>query len=170
MAFLPRHNATLLLAFALLVLPSTHAFFLRPRSPRHHVLHSSIGPAPGPAPGPSPPPPPPSKGILTVLGPEGQKLTTLEVKPGANLRKTLQGAKVDVYDFVGKISNCNGAGQCGTCVVKLESKVWGPRSEYEAEKIKKGKKYGEGEEYRLACQTVVEGGEATVTLRPPKKK
>jgi ferredoxin len=54
-------------------------------------------------------------------------------------------------------------------VVKVTSPSWGLRSEYEANKILKGKKYGEGEEYRLACQTSVEGGEATVMVRPPKK-
>ena len=32
----------------------------------------------------------------------------LKVQPGANLRKTLQGAKVDVYDLISKVTNCNG--------------------------------------------------------------
>jgi len=61
------------------------------------------------------------------------------------------------------------AGQCGTCVVKVTSPSWGLRSEYEADKILKGRKFGESEEYRLACQTIVERGEATVVVRPPKK-
>jgi ferredoxin len=59
-----------------------------------------------------------------------------------------------------------GAGQCTTCAVKVESSAWGPRSEYEAGKL--AKKYGaNNEEYRLACQTLVQPGAATVTLRPP---
>ncbi|KAM3571174.1 hypothetical protein VYU27_006784 [Nannochloropsis oceanica] len=140
-------------------------------STRRHA--SDIGPAPGPAPGPAsgPPdlPPPPSKGILTIVGPDGKELSVLEAQPGANLRKTLQAAKVDVYDLISKMTNCNGAGQCGTCVVKVTSPSWGIRSEYEAAKILKGRKFGDEEEYRLACQTSVEAGEATIMVRPPKK-
>ena len=59
-----------------------------------------------------------------------------------------------------------GAGQCGTCAVKIESDSWGPRSEWEAGKL--AKKYGpDNDEYRLACQSPVQPGEATITLRPP---
>lgn len=73
-----------------------------------------------------------------------------------------------MYDLMGKMTNCNGAGQCGTCAVKLESDAWGPRSDYEAQKL--AKKYGSSDVYRLACQTLVEAGEATVTLQPPPPK
>lgn len=62
-----------------------------------------------------------------------------------------------------------GAGQCGTCAVKIESASWGPRSEWEAGKL--AKKYGAtSEQYHLACQTLVQPGEATITLRPPPPK
>ena len=48
---------------------------------------------------------------LTVVGPKGE--TTFEVKKGANLRKELLARKQEVYDFKGKMMNCNGGGQCG---------------------------------------------------------
>jgi ferredoxin len=37
------------------------------------------------------------------------------------MRKVLLDAKVDLYDMKGKATNCGGAGQCGTCVVRLET-------------------------------------------------
>jgi len=49
-----------------------------------------------------------SKGIVTVLGPDGAQLRVIEAKPGSNLRKTLQASKIDVYDLMGKMTNCNG--------------------------------------------------------------
>ncbi|EWM26017.1 ferredoxin [Nannochloropsis gaditana] len=148
-----------------------HPFSRKHQSCSRCLSSPELGPLPGPAPGPPPEPSPPlpSKGIVTVLGPDGAQLRVIEAKPGSNLRKTLQASKIDVYDLMGKMTNCNGAGQCGTCVVKVTSPSWGLRSEYEADKILKGRKFGESEEYRLACQTTVERGEATVVVRPPKK-
>lgn len=55
------------------------------------------------------PPPPPAKPLLRVLGPDGKELRVFEVKAGANLRKTLQAQKLDVYEFISKLTNCNGA-------------------------------------------------------------
>lgn len=162
-----------------------------------------------------------------MLGPDGKELRTFEAPAGANLRKTLQAQKLDVYEMMAKLTNCNGgwvggwvgcrswasrilrmyvlrrgraqwvlthqptlttanpmllhtaqtqiqsptpgAGQCGTCAVKIESASWGPRSEWEAGKL--AKKYGaSNEQYHLACQTPVQPGEATITLRPPPPK
>ena len=48
-------------------------------------------------------------GSIRVLGPDGKLLKVFEAKPGTNLRKQLQAQKVDVYDLVGKMTNCNGA-------------------------------------------------------------
>ena len=45
------------------------------------------------------------------MGPKGE--TTFEVKKGANLRKELLARKQELYDFKGKMMNCNGGGQCG---------------------------------------------------------
>ncbi|CAB1108615.1 unnamed protein product [Ectocarpus sp. CCAP 1310/34] len=95
---------------------------------------------------------------LTVGG------VTLEAKTGDNLRKTLLAGKVEVYDMVGKMTNCNGGGQCGTCVVEIvEAEGWDPRSEWEAGKLK-----GRPESQRLSCQTIIQG-DATIVTKPPKK-
>jgi|EP00624_Nannochloropsis_granulata_P000126 ferredoxin len=47
----------------------------------------------------------------------------LEVDAGApvNLRKELMKNKIDIYPLQGKIYNCGGGGQCGTCAVQIIS-------------------------------------------------
>jgi ferredoxin len=96
---------------------------------------------------------------LTVSGPKGE--TTFEVKKGANLRKELLARKQDVYDFKGKMMNCNGGGQCGLCAVRVADGAFGPRYEWEERHVAKL-----GADARLACQTTVKGGDAaTVTLQ-----
>ena len=76
------------------------------------------------------------------------------VADGANLRlKTLENG-VDLYKFVGKMMNCGGYGQCGTCVVEIVSGMenLSPRTPVEQRKFRK-----KPETYRLACQTQVNG-------------
>merc|ERR1711871_65746 len=50
-----------------------------------------------------------------------QKTIQIQAKKGQTMRKVLLDAKVDLYDMKGKATNCGGAGQCGTCVVRLET-------------------------------------------------
>ena len=96
---------------------------------------------------------------LTVVGPKGE--TTFEVKKGANLRKELLARKQEIYDFKGKMMNCNGGGQCGLCAVRVADGAFGPRYEWEERHVAKI-----GADARLACQTTVKGGDAaTVTLQ-----
>ena len=96
---------------------------------------------------------------LTVAGPKGE--TTFEVKKGSNLRKELLARKQDVYDFKGKMMNCNGGGQCGLCAVRVSDGAFGPRYEWEERHVAKL-----GADARLACQTTIKGGDAaTVTLQ-----
>lgn len=52
---------------------------------------------------------------------EGNKVREIEVDSGANLRKALLDAKVDLYTLGGKLRNCGGNGACGTCVVDVLS-------------------------------------------------
>lgn len=76
------------------------------------------------------------------------------VADGANLRfKALENG-IDLYTFVGKMMNCGGYGQCGTCIVEVVEGVenLSPRTEVEHRKLKK-----KPENYRLACQTLVHG-------------
>ncbi|TAG63009.1 MAG: (2Fe-2S)-binding protein [Oscillatoriales cyanobacterium] len=62
---------------------------------------------------------------------------------GANLRFKALENRIDLYTFSGKMMNCGGIGQCGTCM---------PRTDFENRKLKK-----KPENYRLACQTMVNG-------------
>lgn len=76
------------------------------------------------------------------------------VADGANLRlKTLENG-IDLYKFVGKMMNCGGAGQCGTCIVEIVAGMenLSPRTAVEKQKLRK-----KPESYRLACQTLVNG-------------
>lgn len=81
------------------------------------------------------------RGDMTMLGMFGRKTAAskktftitvqqkfykeaeLEVEAGApvNLRKELMKNKIDIYPLQGKIYNCGGGGQCGTCAVQIIS-------------------------------------------------
>ncbi|NJN86272.1 MAG: (2Fe-2S)-binding protein [Leptolyngbyaceae cyanobacterium SL_7_1] len=83
---------------------------------------------------------------------------------GANLRfKALENG-VDLYTFMGKMMNCGGYGQCGTCLVEIVEGMenLSPRTEVEERKLKK-----KPDTYRLACQTMVNGS-VTVKTKPQK--
>nr|WP_290428465.1 2Fe-2S iron-sulfur cluster-binding protein [Thermocoleostomius sinensis] len=83
---------------------------------------------------------------------------------GANLRfKALENG-VDLYTFMGKMMNCGGYGQCGTCIVEVTEGMenLSPRTDVENRKLKK-----KPENYRLACQTLVHGPVSVVT-KPSK--
>lgn len=73
---------------------------------------------------------------------------------GANLRLQAVQNGIDIYTFVGKMTNCGGYGQCGTCIVEIVegAENLSPRTEFENRKLKK-----KPENYRLACQTIVNG-------------
>ncbi|KAG5190451.1 hypothetical protein JKP88DRAFT_192205 [Tribonema minus] len=98
---------------------------------------------------------------LHVLLPKGETMV-LKARNGDNLRKVLMAGKVSIYEGLAVMTNCNGAGQCGTCVTKVVGQGWSPRSDYEANKLK-----GRPQSHRLACQTLVEG-DAVITVRPAK--
>lgn len=73
---------------------------------------------------------------------------------GANLRlKAIQNG-IDIYTLFGKMTNCGGNGQCGTCIVEVVEGIenLSPRTDVENKKLKK-----KPENYRLACQTLVNG-------------
>lgn len=81
---------------------------------------------------------------------------------GANLRfKALENG-VDIYTTWGKMMNCGGYGQCGTCIVEVVEGMenLSPRTDVENRKLKK-----KPESYRLACQTLV-NGPITVNTKP----
>ncbi|MBR8826720.1 MAG: (2Fe-2S)-binding protein [Gomphosphaeria aponina SAG 52.96 = DSM 107014] len=73
---------------------------------------------------------------------------------GANLREKALQNRIDIYTLKGKLTNCGGYGQCGTCIVEITSggENLSPRTDFELRKLKK-----KPDSYRLACQTLVNG-------------
>jgi ferredoxin len=79
---------------------------------------------------------------------------------GANLRLKAVENGIDIYKFWGKMSNCGGAGQCTTCVVEIVEGLenLSPRTDVEQKKFQK-----KPDNYRLACQTLVNGPVSVMT-------
>lgn len=79
---------------------------------------------------------------------------------GANLRIKAIENQVDLYTFGGKLMNCGGYGQCGTCLVEVVEGMenLSPRTAFEERKLKK-----KPASYRLACQTLVNGAVSVKT-------
>ncbi|WP_330205108.1 2Fe-2S iron-sulfur cluster-binding protein [Cyanobacterium sp. DS4] len=73
---------------------------------------------------------------------------------GANLREKALQNNIDIYKWRGKLINCGGYGQCATCVVEIVEGMenLSPKTDFETRKLKK-----KPENYRLACQTLVNG-------------
>lgn len=84
------------------------------------------------------------------------------VAQGANLREKALQNSVDIYTFKGKLTNCGGYGQCGTCIVDIVEGMenLSPKTDFEQRKLKK-----KPDTYRLACQTLV-NGPVTVKTKP----
>ena len=85
---------------------------------------------------------------------------------GANLRLKAMENQVDLYTFGGKLMNCGGYGQCGTCVVDITEggSNLSPRTAVEDRMLKK-----RPPSCRLACQALV-NGPVSVETKPPKRK
>jgi ferredoxin len=90
---------------------------------------------------------------------EGKEVVAAD---GANLRLKALENGIDLYKFVGKMTNCGGYGQCGTCIVEIVEGMenLSPKTDFENRKLKK-----KPETYRLACQTLV-SGPVTVSTKP----
>lgn len=73
---------------------------------------------------------------------------------GANLREKAIQNSVDIYKWRGKLMNCGGYGQCATCVVEITQGMenLSPKTDFETRRLRK-----KPENYRLACQTLVNG-------------
>jgi ferredoxin len=93
---------------------------------------------------------------------EGKEVVAAD---GANLRYKAMENGIDLYTLVGKMMNCGGYGQCGTCVVEIVEgeENLSPRTKVEERKLRK-----RPENCRLACQVMV-NGPVTVRTKPPKK-
>lgn len=73
---------------------------------------------------------------------------------GANLREKALQNRIDIYTLKGKLTNCGGYGQCATCIVEIVEGMenLSQKTDFELRKLKK-----KPENYRLACQTLVNG-------------
>lgn len=85
---------------------------------------------------------------------------------GANLRIKALENRIDLYTLTGKMMNCGGYGQCGTCQVEIVDGMdnVSPRTEVEQKILRK-----KPDTYRLACQTIV-NGPITVRTKPQKRR
>ena len=94
---------------------------------------------------------------------EGQDVIAAD---GANLRFKALEQNIDLYTFSGKLMNCGGYGQCGTCIVEIVEGMenLSPRTEVEERKLRK-----KPDSYRLACQTLV-NGPVSVRTKPQTRK
>ena len=112
---------------------------------------------------------------ITFVDPEGKIIETNQTK--GILRTIALDAGAEVYEgWVGKLMNCGGNGQCGTCSVIVSDPSECLSGTTDAERKKLGKeKLGKG--YRLCCQTEIIAGKenenenATIECKtkPPKK-
>ena len=84
---------------------------------------------------------------------------------GANLREKALQNNIDIYTLKGKLTNCGGYGQCGTCIVEIVEGMHNlsERTPFEQRKLRK-----KPDSYRLACQTLVNGS-VSVKTKPSKK-
>jgi ferredoxin len=94
---------------------------------------------------------------------EDQEIVVAE---GSNLRFKALEHQIDLYTFTGKLMNCGGYGQCGTCVVAVVDgpQNLSPRTAVEERKLKKWPG-----NCRLACQTTVHGP-VTVVTKPGRSQ
>jgi ferredoxin len=81
---------------------------------------------------------------------------------GSNLREKAIQNQIDIYKLRGKLVNCGGYGQCGTCIVEIVEGMenLSEKTAFELKKLKR-----KPENYRLACQTLVNGA-VSVNTKP----
>ena len=90
----------------------------------------------------------------------------VEASFGSNLRFKAQENNIDIYTFMGKLTQCGGYGQCGTCVVDIVEGAQNltPRTAVEEKMLRK-----RPSSCRLACQAMVQG-DISVETKPDKKE
>ncbi len=97
----------------------------------------------------------------------------IEVPLGANLRKEMMKAGIEVYPWLNRYLNCHGLGLCGTCKVlvkkgmeNLSSKTLRERFNFNFQPLTMMAAIGNEDEMRLSCQVQV-NGDCTIETRPP---
>jgi ferredoxin len=84
----------------------------------------------------------------------------VEAAAGANLRSKALESGVEIYTLKGKLLNCGGYGQCGTCLIEI---VAGTENLSERTAVENRKLKKRPDSYRLACQTLVNGSVSVKT-------
>ncbi|GBF98087.1 photosynthetic NDH subunit of subcomplex B chloroplastic [Raphidocelis subcapitata] len=111
----------------------------------------------------------PQEPVINVTVTDGDAKIKVACPSGEQLRASLLENKVDLYTVWGKVWQCGGVGQCGTCIVRVDSgaELLSERNETEDRKLK-----GKPEDWRLACQTIVGDGEnsgsVSISVKPQK--
>lgn len=90
------------------------------------------------------------------------RTTVIDVEQEANLRKELLANGIDVYTLGGKLRNCGGGGQCGTCLVAIEDGMYMTNDRTPREQFLLQSK---PDNWRLSCRTSVLG-DITVRTKP----
>ncbi|GAQ78903.1 hypothetical protein KFL_000200550 [Klebsormidium nitens] len=100
---------------------------------------------------------------------KGDKVDYAKTVSGTKvLRNLMQENKIELYKLYGKLMNCGGAGNCGTCEVEIleGAELLSERTDAEYKYLKK-----KPDTYRLACQTIVgdksNRGKVVVRKTPP---
>ena len=89
----------------------------------------------------------------------------IEVPEGADLRKALLDAGVDVYRAADGVLNCRGNGLCGTCLVEVDP----PAALSPVTVREKAKLWQYDRPMRLSCQAKV-AGDCRILSRPALKQ
>lgn len=99
---------------------------------------------------------------LTILGKSADKNKVIEVEEDTDLRSALKAERIDLYTMGGKLRNCGGGGQCGTCLVAIEDGAYyaGVRTAREEFLLQ-----SKPDNWRLACRTVI-NGDVTIRTKP----
>lgn len=70
--------------------------------------------------------------------------------------------KIDIYTIGGKLRNCGGAGQCGTCMISVEDGAYSTNGKAPKEEIMLKDR---PDNWRLACRTLIHG-DCTIRTKP----
>jgi ferredoxin len=97
----------------------------------------------------------------------------IDVPQGANLRREMMKAGIEVYPWLNRYLNCYGHGLCGTCKVlvkkgmeNLSPKTLRERFNFNIHPLTMMAAIGHEDELRLSCQVQV-NGDCTIESRPP---
>ena len=88
----------------------------------------------------------------------------VECYPGENLREVARREGIELYGLKGQLGNCGGCGQCITCFVSVaEAQASSADSLSARTAVEEAKLRRRPQEWRLACQSLVQSSVLIVT-------